>query len=282
MRRLRSKIITLAINIAVWFLAILWALPFYGILMVSIQPYKSVVVEGWIRLPNLSELTTSNYINVLTDPTYDVATGLRNSFIIALSSTFIPMIAAALAAYAFTQFNFRLKPLLFTLILFIMMIPQQLCVVPLYFLYNRLGLYNTHLGLILLHSGWGIAWSTFFLRNYFKFMPRSIIEAAKVDGASDFTIFSKIIMPLSKPALITVFVMQFAWVWNDLFYALVFLVDKDLLVVTQKVLAIKGTFVVDWGLLSAGSVLSMLPPLVLYIVFNKYFVRGVAGWGVKR
>ena len=278
----KSKIITILINIAVWILAILWVLPFYGIFMVSIQPYKSVVVKGWIRLPDISELTLNNYVSVLVNPTYDVATGLRNSFIIALSSTFIPIFAAALAAYAFTHFDFRIKPLLFTLILFIMMIPQQLCVVPLYFLYNRIGLYDTLLGLILLHSAWGISWSTFFLRNYFRFLPRSVTEAARVDGASDSTIFFRIVLPLSKPALITVFVMQFTWVWNDLFYALVFLVSKDLLVVTQKVIAIKGTYVVDWGLLSAGSVFSMLPPLILYILFNKYFIKGVAGWGVKR
>lgn len=280
--RYRSMLTIILINLVVFALAIFWVLPFYGIFLVSVLPYRQVIVEGWFRIPDLSALTLKNYIEVLTNPDHDLATGLRNSFIIAFMSTFIPVFVAALSAYAFTQFNFKLKGFLFALFLFIMMVPQQLCVVPLFFLYYRVGLYNTHLGLILLHSAWGIAWSTFLLRNYFKVMPSSLTEAARVFGASDWVIFTKIILPLSKPALITAFVMQFTWVWNDLFYALVFLSSKDLQVVTQKVIAIKGVYVVDWGLLSAGSVITMMVPLIIYAVFNKYFVRGVAGWGVKR
>ncbi|MEM4762720.1 MAG: carbohydrate ABC transporter permease [Desulfurococcaceae archaeon] len=280
--RYRSVVITILINIAVWMLAVLWILPFYGIFVVSVLPYRSVIVEGWLRLLNPLDLTFANYLKVLTDATYDLGTGLRNSFIVASLSTFIPVFAAALAAYAFTQFDFRLKALLFTLVLFIMMVPQQLCIVPLYFLYFETGLYNTHLGLILLHSAWGIAWSTFLLRNYFRLLPSSLTEAARVFGAKDWTIFSRIILPLSKPALITALIMQFTWVWNDLFYALVFLVDKNLQVATQKVIAIKGEYVVDWSLLSAGSIITMIVPLIIYIVFNKYYIRGVAGWGVKR
>lgn len=280
--RFKPKITTIVINLAVWVLALLWILPFYGIFLVSVLPYGKVVVEGWLRIPDFASMTFRNYVEVLINPDHDLATGLRNSFIVASLSTFLPVISAALAAYSFTQFDFRLKSLLFSLLLFIMMVPQQLCVVPLFFLYYRTGLYNTHLGLILLHSAWGIAWSTFLLRNYFKVLPASLTEAARVFGASDWTIFTKIILPLSKPALITALVMQFSWVWNDLFYALVFLVNKDLQVLTQKVIAIKGVYVVDWGLLSAGSVITMMVPLTIYVVFNKYYLRGVAAWGVKR
>lgn len=279
--RYKSIIITILINITVWLLALLWILPFYGIFMVSILPYRSVIVEGWFKLPNPTEITLDNYMEVLFDPTHDLSTGLRNSFIVASLSTFIPVFAAALAAYAFTQFDFRIKAFLFTLILFILMAPQQLCIIPLYILYFKTGLYNTHIGLILLHSAWGIAWSTFLLRNYFRLLPSSLTEAARVFGANDWKIFSRIIIPLSKPALITAFVMQFTWVWNDLFGALVFLVDKNLQVVTQKVISIKGEYWYDWGLLSAGSVISMIVPLIIYIVFNKYYVRGFAAWGVK-
>ncbi|MEM4663921.1 MAG: carbohydrate ABC transporter permease [Desulfurococcaceae archaeon] len=279
--KMTKKLVLVLINIAVWVLALFWILPFYGIFMVSILPYRLVIVEGWMRIPSLNEVTLKNYVEVLLNPEYDLATGLRNSFIIASFSTVIPVLTAALAAYAFTQFDFKLKTFLFTLILFIMMVPQQLCVIPLFFLYYGIGLYNTHLGLILLHSAWGIAWSTFLLRNYFRVFPKSLIEAARVFGADDWTIFAKIILPLSKPALITALVMQFAWVWNDLFYALVFLISKDLQVITQKVTAIKGVYVVDWGLLSAGSVITMSVPLLVYLVFNKYYIRGLAGWGVK-
>ena len=282
MRLSKKTLKTIAINIIVWALAIAWVLPFIGILMVSIMPYREVIVRGWLRIPDLEALTPRNYLEALTNPLYDLATGYRNSIIIASISTLIPLIAAALAAYAFNNFNFRLKALLFGLIIIIMMVPQQLVVVPLFFLYSNIGLYNTIPGIILLHSAWGIAWATFFLRNYFKFIPRSLIEAAKVDGASDFKIFYKVVLPLSLPGLIAAAVLQFTWVWNDLFYALVFLVSRDLQVVTQKVIMIKGEYHIDWGLLAAGSIIAMSMPLILYTVFNKYFMRGVAGWGVKR
>jgi multiple sugar transport system permease protein len=262
--------------------ALAWMLPFIGLVTVSIQPYREVIVKGWIRVPDLSSLTLNNYIEALRNPLYDLATGYRNSVIVAFLSSLIPVVAAALTAYAFANLDFRLKALLFATILFIMMVPQQLTVVPLFLLYRNLGLYDTFQGIILLHSAWGIAWVTFFLRNYFRFIPRSLVEAARVDGASEITIFYKIILPLSTPALIASFIMQFTWVWNDLFYALVFLASRDKQVIAQKVVMLKGEFHIDWGLLTAGSIISMSTPLILYVVFNKYFMRGVAAWGVKR
>ena len=278
----RYLIRVVALNIAVWALALVWALPFVGILMISVMPYQEVITKGWLRIPSLDTLTLKNYIEALTNPLYDLATGFRNSVVVAIVSTLIPLFAAALAAYAFANLDFRLKPLLFALIITLMMIPQQLIIVPLFFLYRSLGIYDTLQGMILLHSAWGIAWATFFLRNYLKFIPRSLIEAARVDGASDFKIFRRIVMPLAVPGLIAAAVLQFTWVWNDLFYALVFLVGKENQLITQKVVMLKGEFHVDWGLLAAGSVVTMSMPLVLYMVFNKYFMRGVAGWGVKR
>lgn len=217
----RYLIRVVALNIAVWALALVWALPFVGILMISVMPYQEVITKGWLRIPSLDTLTLKNYIEALTNPLYDLATGFRNSVVVATVSTLIPLFAAALAAYAFANLDFRLKPLLFALIIALMMIPQQLIVVPLFFLYRSLGIYDTLQGMILLHSAWGIAWATFFLRNYLKFIPRSLIEAARVDGASDFKIFRRVVMPLAVPGLIAAAVLQFTWVWNDLFYALV-------------------------------------------------------------
>jgi len=283
-RNLISKraIRTLALNVVVWLFALAWILPFIGLITVSILPYREVIVKGWFRVPDLNALTLNNYVEALRNPLYDLATSYRNSLIVASLSSIIPVIAAALAAYAFTNLDFRLKALLFATILFIMMVPQQLTVVPLFLLYRNLGLYDTFQGIILLHSAWGIAWVTFFLRNYFKFIPKSLVEAARVDGASEITIFYRVILPLSIPALIAALIMQFTWVWNDLFYALVFLASGDKQVITQKVVMLKGEYHVDWGLLTAGSIISMSTPLILYMVFNKYFMRGVAAWGVKR
>lgn len=272
----------LFINVLIWIFAILWTLPFVGIIMLSVLPYKTVITHGWLRVHSLDDITLQNYVNALFNPMYDLSTGLKNSVIVASTATFIALFAAALLAYGFVNLPLRYKTFLFMLIIFVMMAPQQVSIVPLFYLYISLGIYDSIPGIILLHSAWGTAWSTFFLRNYFALIPRSLVEAAMVDGASDWRIFLRIILPLAKPGLIAAALLQYTWVWNDLFYALVFLASVQNQVVTQKVVALKGEYHIDWGLLSAGSVLSMLVPLVLYVLFSKYFMRGVAGWGVKR
>ena len=279
------------LNAAVWLFAVLWTLPFVGLLMLSLLPYSEVVTKGWLRLPEPGSVTLKNYVEALFNPLYDLAAGFRNSLIVASASTAIALGAAALLAYAFVNLPFPMKTFIFTLIIFVMMAPQQISVVPLFFLYNWLDqslgpygvkFYDSLLGIILLHSAWGTAWATFFLRNYFALIPRSLVEAAKVDGARDWAIFRRVVLPLVKPGIVAAALLQYTWVWNDLFYALVFLSSPFNQVITQKVVFLKGEYHVDWGLLSAGSVVTMLTPLVLYVVFNKYFVRGVAGWGVKR
>jgi len=287
MRRLYLALL----NAAVWLFAVLWTLPFVGLVMLSVLPYGEVVTKGWLRLPELGSFTLKNYVEALFNPLYDLATGFKNSLIVASASTAIALGAAALLAYAFVNLPFPMKTFIFALIIFVMMAPQQISVVPLFFLYNWLDqslgpygvkFYDSLLGIILLHSAWGTAWATFFLRNYFALIPRSLVEAAKVDGAKDWAIFRRVVLPLAKPGIVAAALLQYTWVWNDLFYALVFLSSPFNQVITQKVVFLKGEYHVDWGLLSAGSVVTMLTPLVLYVVFNKYFVRGVAGWGVKR
>ena len=270
------------LNAAVWAFAVFWTLPFVGVVVISIMPYREVVTEGWLRVPNPQSISLDNYIQALFNPLYDLSTGLKNSLIVATASTVIALMAAALLAYAFVNLPFKFKTMLFALIIFVMLAPQQISIVPLFFLFNALGLYDTLPSIILLHSAWGTAWATFFLRNFFTLIPRSLVEAARVDGVPDWVIFSRIILPLAKPGIIAAALLQYTWVWNDLFYALVFLASPHNQVITQKVVYLKGEYHIDWGLLTAGSILSMSVPVVLYIVFNRYFVRGVAGWGVKR
>ncbi|MCE4604254.1 MAG: carbohydrate ABC transporter permease [Aeropyrum sp.] len=263
-------------NLVAWLVALLWLLPFVGLFMTSTRPFEEVVLQGWWSLAG--NYTLANYVEVLTDPQYDLATGFKNSFIVALPSTLAPLLIAALAAYAFSRFSFTMRNLLFVTILVIMAIPQQTMVIPLFFLLKSMGLLDQLLGVILIHSSWGIAWITFFMRNYFSMLPRDVEEAARVDGASYATIFFRIILPLSLPALAAAAAIQFTWVWADFFFALIFLYSPENMVITQKVVTIKGQYQIDWGLLSAGSILAMIPPVLVYAALQKYYLRGMAGW----
>jgi len=271
----------IAINVLVWLLALLWLLPFIGLFMTSTRPFSEVVLHGWWSIAN-AHFTLGNFKEVLANPQYDLATGFKNSLLITVPSTIIPLILASMAAYAFSRFSFTLRSLLFILILVIMSIPQQTMVIPLFFLLRNLGLLDKLAGVILIHSAWGIAWITFFMKNYFSMLPRDIEEAARVDGASYATIFFKIILPMSLPAIAAASAIQFTWVWSDFFFALIFLYSPGNKVVTQKVVAIKGQYHIDWGLLSAGSILAMLPPIIVYAALQKYYLRGMIGWAAGK
>jgi multiple sugar transport system permease protein len=278
---MRSKIFLrkLFLNFPIWIFAILWLLPFIALVIMSIKPYTEVILSGWWSIGG--NYTLKNYIEVLTNPSYNFLRGIGNSFIISSLSTVIPIIFAAMLAYSLNYLSFKYKTLLFILILFFMSVPQQMVVIPLFNLYVRVGLHDTLLGIILLHSAWGVPWIAFFMRNYFKMIPQSLIEAARVDGAPESTIFFRILMPVSIPALIAASAIQFTWVWGDFFYAMVFLPTPANYVVTQRLALLRGQYHIDWGLLSAGAILTMLPPLLMYVAFKKYFVRGFIGWGVK-
>lgn len=270
----------LVVNIVMWAVGILWITPFIGIFMTSIRPF-SEVVYGWWRL-NPFTFTLSNYYNALFNPSFSLLRGIVNYFIVSIPSTVIPVLIAALAAYSFARFSLPLKNYLFVFMLFLMAVPQQMTIVPIFLMLKDMQLLNTYLGLILVHSSWGIPWVTFFLKNYFSLLPVELEEAARVDGATSRQVFFDIILPEALPGLISASVLQFAWVWNDFFFALMLIFDPDKMVVTQMLPRLKGQYQVDWGLLSSGSVLAMIVPLLVYALLNKYFVRGFTGWALKK
>ncbi|OYT54175.1 MAG: ABC transporter permease [Desulfurococcales archaeon ex4484_217_2] len=271
----------LILNFIAWIVGVLWITPFIGIFMTSIRPFREVVIYGWWAFTPFT-FTLKNYIDALFNPMFSLGKGILNSFIIAIPSTLIPVSIAALTAYGFARFSLPVKKYLFATILFLMAVPQQMTIIPIFFLLRNLHLLNTYLGLILVHSSWGIPWITFFLRNYFSLLPVELEEAARVDGATDFQVFRKVVLPLALPGIISASVLQFAWVWNDFFFALMLIFDPNKMVVTQMLPRLKGQYQVDWGLLSSGSVIAMLAPLLIYALFNRYYMRGFRGWAMKR
>ncbi|MEM0494503.1 MAG: carbohydrate ABC transporter permease [Thermofilum sp.] len=275
----RTQPMKLAKTLLLWLFAALWLLPFAALIVMSVKPYTEVILQGWWTLSGSYSL--KNYAEVLFNPWYDFALGFRNSLTIAALSTMLPVALAAMMAYTLTYIPLRYRTALFIAILFMMSVPQQMVVIPLFILYSRVGLLDQLLGLILLHSAWGTPWITFFMRNYFRLIPTSLVEAARIDGASELTILWRILIPVSLPALLAASAIQFTWVWGDFFYALVFLPSPSNYVVTQRLALLKGEYHIDWGLLSAGSIIAMLPPLLVYVLLRRFYIRGFVGWGVK-
>ena len=267
-------------NALAWTIGILWLIPFIGVIMASVRPYKEIV-DGWWHLHPLT-LTLKNYINAFNHPMFPISQGLKNSLIVAIPATLIPLIVAALAAYAFARYSFPIKNYLFASIVLLMALPQQMTVVPLYFLLRNLHLLNTFRGLILVHSAWGLAWIIFFMRNYFSMLPTDVEEAAKIDGATDFQVFYKIVLPMAVPGLISAAILQFTWVWSDFFLALVFIQNPEKYVATQRLPLLRGQYFVDWGLLTAASIMVMIVPLLVYALFQKYYISGMIGWSTEK
>jgi alpha-glucoside transport system permease protein len=215
-------------------------------------------------------------------PGQDLTQAFLNSLAVAIPSTVIPILIAAFGAYAFAWMYFPGRRIMFIIVVGLLVVPLQIALVPILSDYNKLGLNGTFLSVWLAHTGFGLALATYLLFNYISTLPRDILESAFIDGASHFTIFVRLILPLSLPALASFAIFQFLWVWNDYLVALVFLgVDPTLKVITQRLADLTGTFGNAWELLTAGAFVSMLLPMVVFFALQRFFVRGLLAGSVK-
>jgi alpha-glucoside transport system permease protein len=206
----------------------------------------------------------------------------QNSLAVAIPSTVIPILIAAFAAYAFSWMRFPGRKPLFIMVVALLVVPLQIALVPILQDYKDLGLNGTYLAIWLAHTGFGLALATYLLYNYISTLPRDILESAFIDGASHFTVFTRLILPLSIPALASFAIFQFLWVWNDYLVALIFLGgNPEFELVTQRMAAIVGARGQDWHLLTAGAFVSMILPLAVFFGLQRYFVRGLLAGSVK-
>lgn len=267
------------INVVAWIVGLIWIIPFMGILMASIRPQRELI-HGWWNLEEIS-LSLANFGNAWNHPTAPIGEGIKNSLIVTVPATILPIIIATLAAYGLMRLKFPGRKALLVGIILLLSVPQQMVAVPLFQTLLDLDILNTYRGLIITHTAWGIIWITIFMRNYLTTLPPEVEEAASLDGANRFQVFTKIILPLSLPGLASVAALQFTWVWNDFFMALITLYDPAKLVATQRIPLLKGQFSVDWGVLSAASLLVTAIPLFIFVVLQKYYVKGLIGWTSK-
>ncbi len=215
-------------------------------------------------------------------PGDDMWGAIFNSIAVAVPSTVIPILIAAFAAYGFAWMKFPGRRLLFVLVVALLVVPLQVALIPILQFYNKVQLNGTYLAIWLAHTGFGLPLATYLLFNYISALPRETLESAFIDGASHFTIFMKMILPLSIPALASFAIFQFLWVWNDYLVALIFLGgDKSLMVVTMRLANIVGDRGQDWHLLTAGAFVTMVLPLAVFFGLQRFFVRGLLAGSVK-
>jgi alpha-glucoside transport system permease protein len=284
------------VRIAVIAIVLLWLIPTVGVLITSFRPENLVETTGWwTALAHPFEAagwTLENYRLALD--TGGFGNAFLNSLAVTIPSTVIPITIAAFAAYAFSWMEFRGRDVMFVLVVGLMVVPIQMTLIPLLRLFNEgatigrlivfpdLDLNGTFLGIWLAHAGFGLPLAVYLLRSYIGSLPSSIIESAKMDGADHFTIFWRLVVPLSVPALAAFAIFQFLWVWNDLLVAYVFLGGtSQTRVLTIALAGLIGRAGETWHLLTAAAFISMALPLVVFFSLQKYFVRGLTAGAVK-
>lgn len=252
---------------------------------------KSPASMADLRMPRVfvtaatpPEFTTKNYSTVLFSPLAGQTIGqaFLNTLTVSIPATVIPILIAAFAAYALAWMEFPGRALLVAVVVGLLVVPLQLALIPLLQLHNMMGIGKSYLGIWMAHTGFGLPLAIYLLRNYMAGLPRDIIENARVDGATDFQIFVKIILPLSFPALASFAIFQFLWTWNDLLVALVFLgTGNDQQVLTGNLVNLMGSRGGDWEILSASAFISIAVPLMVFFAMQKYLVRGLLAGSVK-
>lgn len=231
------------------------------------------------------KFTLDNYRSVLTDPknSEGMTKAFFNTLTVTIPATIIPILVAAFAAYALAWMDFPGRALLVAAVVGLLVVPLQLALIPLLKFHNEIGIGKGYLGAWMAHTGFGLPLAIYLLRNYMIGLPRDIIENAKVDGATDFQIFTKIILPLSFPALASFAIFQFLWTWNDLLVSLVFLIDStgDTTVMTKQIVELLGTRGGNWEILATSAFVSIAVPLGVFFALQKYLVRGLLAGSVK-
>ncbi len=271
------------VKLSLALVCLIWSIPTIGLLVSSLREPGAIQRSGWwTAFTNPGELTLGNYLEVLTAENGALVTALINSLALAIPATIIPILIAAFAAYAFSWMEFRGREFLFVLFVGLLVVPLQVAFIPIIQLYQTMGISGGFLAVWLAHAGFGMPLAVYLFRNYIGALPREIIESSRVDGASHFTTFWQLIIPLSVPALAAFAIFQFLWTWNDFLVALILfdtLSNGD--VTTTYLAKLIGTFGEKEYLLTSGAFITIIVPLIVFFSLQRYFVRGLTAGSVK-
>jgi alpha-glucoside transport system permease protein len=268
----------LPVHLFLLFVGCLWLVPTLGLFLESLLSPSDATSNGWWKIiahPHLA--TWSNYSNVWNNT--DIPTALRITAEIAIGGTILPILIASLAGYAFAWIDFPGRDVLFVIVIALLVVPLQMALIPVFTLYNKSHLFDTVFGLILFHTAFGLPFAIFLLRNFFIGIPKDILESARIDGASEFRIFVRLILPLGLPAIASLAIFQFLWTWNDLLVALV--MARNTTPITVDIFSQLRQFGSNIDIIAPASFMSLLIPLAVFFAFQRYFVQGLLAGSVK-
>jgi len=260
------------------FLGLLWLVPTLGLFLTSLLEPAAIGTSGWWEIFSKPSLgTLENYREIFDNDA--ITSAIVTTIWISLGATILPILLAAFAAYAFAWLEFPGRDWLFLIVVALLVVPIQMALIPIFSLYNDLGLFDTIIGLVLFHTAFGLPFAIFLLRNFFIGIPRDLLEAARIDGASELRIFLRLILPLGLPAIASLAIFQFLWVWNDLLVALTF--ARDTQPITVAIFSQMRQFSANIELIAPAAFISLAIPLAVFFAFQRYFVQGLLAGSVK-
>ena len=285
-----QKVQRVALHVAVIALTVAWVIPTLGLLVSSFRPASDIITTGWwTALSPPFSFTLKNYSDMLDQS--NLGSAIFNSFMVSIPSTVIPVTIAAFAAYAFAWMKFPFRDWIFLAFVGLLAVPLQLTFIPVLTFFVSHGIVPDNLesiglppwtGLWLAHAGYGLPFSTYLLANFFRALPSDLFESAEIDGAGTLTVFFRIILPLSVPALASLIIFQFLWVWNDLLVALIYVGGApEVAPLTVSLANLTNSLGQGYQLLTAAAFFSMIIPLVVFLSLQRYFVRGILAGSVK-
>ncbi len=258
--------------------ALLWLVPTIGLFLTSLMPPDLISAEGWWKIFSQPSLATfDNYRAVFDDQ--DLMTALWTTVQIAVGNTVLLVLVSAMAGYAFAWLPFPGRDPLFVVVIALLVVPLQTALIPIFSLYQTTGLFDTVLGLVLFHTAFGLPFGIFLMRNFFIGIPKDLLESARIDGASELTIFFRLVLPLGLPAIASLAIFQFLWTWNDLLVALTF--GRETQPITVAVFTQLRQFGGNIELIAPASFISLAIPLAVFFAFQRYFAQGLLAGSVK-
>jgi multiple sugar transport system permease protein len=258
-------------------LVIAYSLPLLGVLLTSLKTTEEIAREGLWNLPNF--LNWSNFSQAWLQGNGRVY--MVNSFLVTIPATIGSITCGVLAGYVFSKLPFRGSDLLFMLVIAGMFFPPQIVLIPLFRFFNTIGLYDTLWPMIIVHIAFGIPICTLVLRNFFSSIPNAIRESAVIDGANEFQVLTRIILPVSMPALAVLATLQFTWIWNDFLWPIIFTQSDRWRTIMVGLISLKGQYSVAYGVQGAMALIASIPTLIIFIFFQRYFIRGLTMGAVK-
>jgi alpha-glucoside transport system permease protein len=266
------------VHIALVVLGLLWLVPTIGLFMTSLLSAEDYLEGGWWQvLSEPSKFTFENYSAIFDNET--ITSSFVTTVWIAIGGTLLPIIIGALAGYAFAWLEFPGRDWLFVIVIALLVVPLQMALIPMFEVYDTVGIADTVIAIVLFHTAFGLPFAIFLLRNFFIGIPRDLLEAARIDGASEIRIFVRLILPLGLPAIAALAIFQFLWTWNDLLVALVF--GRETQPLTVAIYRQLAEFGANIEIIAPATFVSLVIPLVVFFAFQRYFVEGLLAGSVK-